>query len=392
MSNAYPPIHRFQQQVENLRKHLADKGLPITHAQALQAVAEQEGLNSWDYLPSEPKRHWLARRLGWGNIWKRSCVQNVDELLFDVNVNWFKLGVAEDVKKPNRSEKPIDLDLSWARRHILFVGPHGKGATTAAEYYAGQQIAAGGGCLILDTAPYDGGPNLLETIALACGRPDFKRYRYDLPEQERSSDAQTLDVRALVTNQHAAYVSLPSDSGSLVAKTLAADLLKKLEEVGRERLNRYGANAPRPFLVMLPQDASLIDEDWKSFLELARGYGMVVFLRLFSLTDLGRFTDDLAQIIQSFGTKLFLQPDSPSSLEAAAQMIALSQEPEKLALARKSLANLGLGEALRPWPDWKREEGHPSARTSAKLVHVRLCMVSKETRQEARERWDKERT
>jgi hypothetical protein len=361
MLETFPPIHPCQAKVEQLRADLLAAGTPLTHAEALQRVAEAEGEKSWSQLRREPPAHWLARLLGWRSGWRCSVVVHVDELLFDLRTDRFRVGLS-----PSQLA-PMEQDLSASRRHVLVVGPNGKGATSALDYYAGQQLAMGGGLLVLGASPNEDSPYLLGQVAEACGRSDFTHYRADLPEADRLPSP-----AALVRGAGAAYVSLPWGRSRAQAQLSAEALIEQLDAVGQSLPRRQGEPRAHPFMVVVPDGGWLLTDAWQSLLQNARSYNIMLVVRLHSLADLQDVSETTVESVLNFGTKLFLQPASPASIETASKVLALSQDPDELAAARSELAALGLGEALLAGAD--------------EPTQVKLCMLVPVTRAQAWER------
>lgn len=84
----------------------------------------------------------------------------------------------------------VSQRLYWSSRHMLLVGLNGKGGGATCDYLAGQQLARGGGLLVLATAPNDSSPDLLEKLAVACGRTDYQFYSPEggIAEASRAPD------------------------------------------------------------------------------------------------------------------------------------------------------------------------------------------------------------
>lgn len=289
--------------------------------------------------------------MGWGTQWRRFSVVHLDELLFDVRTDRLRLGVSLDQRDP------VDVSLGWSRRHILLVGPNGKGATVALEHYMGQHLAMDGGLLVLDTSPNEGTPRLLERVAKVCGRNDFKHYRHDLPEGERLTD-----IDKVVSSSRAAYVTLPLRKKQDAVAHETDLFVEQLEALAQTLRNSLPADKTRPFMLVVPDGGWLLTDAWASLLQNARAYNLTLVIRLHSLADLQGMSASMVDSILNFGTKLFLQPSSPTSLEESAKVLTLSQDPKKLATVRVQLAALGLGEALM-------------AGTTGEPTLLRLCML-----------------
>lgn len=360
MPDTFPPIHPFQPPVERLRDQFAKVGTPKTHAELLNLVATAQGVKSWDQLEHQPKRGWLARKLNWGSHWRRQSVLYRDELLFDLRMNSLCLGVEPEWK--DRSHERVDLDGSWLRRGLLLVGPQGKGSISALEHYEAQQIARGGGLLVLDASPNYDTSEKLRAIATDAGRTDFAHYRHD-----NSAGARLTNVAKLLSSQASAYVSLPWQRHGASVQQEAEGFVRQL--LAHARLGGTLNNRPWPFMVVVPEGGWLLTPAWLPLLHYARSLGILLVLRLHSLDELSHLTPDMTEAVLNLGTQLFLAPNSEAALASVAETLELGQGPKELAATRKRLSELGLGEVLmRQGP--------------ARPKLVRLCMLLSETREE----------
>lgn len=362
MPAPFSPIHPFQPQVERLRAELAKAGTPKTHAELLHLVAITQGVTSWDQLEHQPKQGWLARKLGWGHHWRRQSILHRDELLFDLRMNSLCLGVEPEWK--SYGHERVDLDSTWARRGLLVVGPQGKGCTTALEHYEAQQIAQGGGLLVLDASPnYETGKKL-QAVAEDAGRADFTHYRHDEPDGKRLRN-----VAELLNEGAAAYVNLPWGVHGAPAQREAEAFVHQLLEHARP--GGALSSRSRPFMVVVPEGGWLLTSAWLPLLHYARPLGVMLALRLHSLDELSHLSPDVTEAVLNMGTRLFLAPNSEAALTSAAKALALGQEHKVLAATRKRLSELGLGEALM-----RQGQG------KTKLLRLRLLLS--ETRDESR--------
>src|SRR3990170_3891468 len=64
MSTPPDPKAPFKDQAKRLRTSLADRGIAVTHSDALELVAHQHGARDWNTLAAEPRRDPEPRKLG----------------------------------------------------------------------------------------------------------------------------------------------------------------------------------------------------------------------------------------------------------------------------------------------------------------------------------------
>ena len=324
-------IHRYQQKVEVLKQTYFDAGKSLTHLEALQKVAQEAGASSWDSLEPKCRRTWLNWLFP---QWCREPCIHLDELLFDHRIDELRLGFS---KNP---EKPVDLSIYWAQRHVLIVGPLGWGGGHALEHYAAQHLVNNGGLLVLDSYENSRAPKLLSKIAKAVGRTDFIHHA---PGSQ--NDLSNLDVVSLVNKAGAAFVSMPFCHNRKETKSYKKWLATQLETLCRA--SRGSAQRPPvPFMVIVPEGRLLLTDEGLSLLRTARNHNVILVIQLTSIADLDGFPEYFRQRILNFGTKVFLHPNSRADVTSAAELLVLSQDPKELRHVQDQLASLGLGEAL----------------------------------------------
>jgi len=277
------------------------------------------------------KASWLARLFGHGSLSTGPVL--LDELFQESKLNQFQLG--SETETGHR----IALDLPWSRRHLLLVGPNGKGAAVAQDHLAAQHLVRGGGLLVLDSTPNMHSPRLLTAVADACGRTDFKHYQAD-----RTHPATAIDVGNLVSRAGAAYVTLQPYTSQAEAKRTVETIVNLL--LPAARFTSEAGKPTKPFMVIVPDLGWLLTDAWRPLLECARTYGILLVLRLQNLAELMNVSPPVADSVLNCGTKIFLQPNTPAAVEAAAQLITLSGDSQKVAETRGDLAALSLGQAL----------------------------------------------
>ncbi len=357
MRSAPPPVHLSQPLVEALRATYAAAGASKTHVELLQEVASGQGVGSWDALPERKPSNWLKRKLC-GAGWRRDFVVHLDELLFDLRMNSLCVGMDPDFGPQGRA--PVRISDSWARRGVLLVGPHGKGATGAIEHYACQQVARGAGLLMLSAYANEGTPKLLEKVARATGRTDFRHLRMD----ERSLPA----FQHLPFDSATRYVSLP-----WAKETAPQDALRLIQSLLSSPVKPSDESALAWPLMLVVDSGALLSDAWLPLLDNARSLGVLLVIRLTSLAEVDHLSPNTREALFNLSTQLFLAPNTPEALEASAGLLELGQPEELKAQTRRRLSELGLGDALmRQW------RGRPRP--------VRLCMVMAYSRQEAEAR------
>lgn len=357
-----PPVHTFQPAVEQLREDRLRSGSPVTHAQALQLVAQAQGARTWDQLQQAPRLGWFERRIRGAQSWKRDIVFRRDELLFDLKLNRLCLGL--EALSSGKELAPVEVADTWARRGVLLVGPNGKGAVSTWEHYAAQQIARDAGLLVLDASPNLNSPRLLGRIAEVAGRPGLVHYRHDLENGLRLTD-----VGALFRSKGLAYVSLPWKTRDEAAQQAAFSLVSELAQAAQPVVSPL--SSPWPFMVVVPEGGWLLTPDWLPFLQYSRSLGIMLVLRLHSLDELSFLPSDCVEAALNLGCRLFLEPASEGALTSASRLLARGPGVETESQVRKRLSSLGLGAALL----------HPWDGVRPKLV--RLCMVDEKSRSEA---------
>ena len=337
----YNKIHQLRPAVVALRKRFAAEGVTLSHVELLHLAAQAHGASTWNRVPREARRSRLSK--WWAPGWRRSPIVHIDELLYDINPDSLRIGVAG--KEQTTS---VEIPVSLLVRGTLIVGQNGWGATTVMEHLCAQQLLRKAGLLVLDTSPNEPSARVIGSAAEACGRQDYCYYDHSASGSERLDD-----VASLVEQGAGAYVTLPWGIGSDgEAQAMFERFALQLERVGKERArnrqaaNKSGSPVDWPFMIYVAYDSRLFTKSWHSLIELARVYNFALVVRVHSLNELAELPPAVASALYSLHTKVFYRPNSPASLELAARTLELSQTAEKLHSVSSQLAELGFGDAL----------------------------------------------
>lgn len=220
-------------------QHIQAHGTRPSHAKLMQHVAFRRGAKSWDELLADiEKKGCLQERLPW--LFSPPLLSSVigwDELLYSSPHKGLRLGL-----RPCQTVA-IDLSDSALSRHVLAVGPLDSGVRSFFAHLAAQQVARGGGLLVIDSLPDSWFPLEISKTIEKVGRSDFlgatpanvsggdclkspaEFWHEGLPNKNSSATAGAslqveLDIPALIAAGGCAYVGV--EGGAPTAMSLSS--------------------------------------------------------------------------------------------------------------------------------------------------------------------------
>lgn len=173
-------IDLYKAEAKRLAYHLADvHGVKLKHTSVLAAIAALHGARDWNTLIARDKPGLLKRAAAaLRSPAKQDSVIKIDQLLFQVAPDGLRFGLSAD------STTAVEVPDRLLRQHTLIVGPAGHGARVLLEHLAAQQLARGGGLLVLDTQPDARMPGLLSAAARHARREDLSGWAALHPAHE----------------------------------------------------------------------------------------------------------------------------------------------------------------------------------------------------------------
>lgn len=357
MTTPSPVVHQYQAEVERLCEKAVLSGAALTHADLLRQVARNHHVRSWDSLQQPPVPAGILQAL-FGPKWERKPELTVTALLFDLRMHSLVLGVAPESLRGNHAR--IEAPAYLARRGVLVVGPDGKGATTALEHYAAQQLAKGAGLLVLDASANRYSPTLLEDVAKAAHRADYEHVTLDgYPSHTLPLFEQRIKAKA------AQYVSLDWRASRDERRSVAEDLVQRM--LSCFEVLAHDAKPEWPFMLMVMADGALLTEAWEPLLHHANALGILLVLRLQSLQELDRLPAEMVELVLNLHTQLYLAPSSTGAFGRALDVLAMGQDADSRAMLGQALVGLELGHAMLR-----------NATASGAPEVVRLCLLKSE--------------
>ena len=350
----------FIEQARRLAEHLAASNPSrLKHHEILAAVAAMNGADNWDHLCKKPtderrgfvfgrKKHYAER------------VHTIDELKYAVNFNTLQLGNTFD------DTREVHITNAATLCHALIFASNGYGARTLLEHLMVQQVARGGGLLVVDPLPDPQPVATVRRAALACGRADEF---YEVAIGAEAPADSTLTMTALLDRGALLYAQYPTFKDEL-PHGAAVTLLDEFWE----RFSTQKKRPAVPFMVVVPLARLLLDRKWPGRFAHARALGVSIILQDDSIPLFQRVGAEIAEnVLSNTFTKIFFRQPSADGLDSAARFIdtqvAYSQGRElhpagvhrDWTATREKLVNLTLGEAL--------------VLSGAELTPTRVCMV-----------------
>jgi hypothetical protein len=320
----------YKDQAVRLAERLAQYGISLPPTDILDTVAVMNDQRNWAELRRSEERSLTARL--------RNCVLgepyikhslSLEQLLHRMTPGETQLGVA---REPRRI---LSLEDPWLTRNLLVLAQNGFGATTLLESLAVQQMFKGG-LLFLD--PWQALREFLEKAADFAGR---------------AAAFQVLDLEAPLTAPGAlskdkiSYVSVPLLESGRNTHAQAREFFDHFwkEVAGRiARLERFTT----PFMVVVPEAAALMDEQWQTRYVHARAAGISIITFSQGIPALRRANADVAEIIlENSHTKVFFKQPSAAALATAVECIeATTPLARTTPSVRERLVSLGMGDML----------------------------------------------
>lgn len=351
-------------------QHLEAHGQRPAHHKLLQHAAFRRGAKSWDELLAEhEKKGFLQKRLPW--LFGPPLLNLVigwNELLYHTPQKSLRLGLAA------RNTEAIDLPDNLLRRHILTIAPSGSGWRSFFAHLAVQQVARGGGLLVIDPEADDWFPleigRTLEKVARkecffrtpgAAHEGDvlktllplkFERCVGARPTQDALAK---VDLNTLLQSKACAYFgfewSTDKSKDDAFAQQLANKLVAAITSMLTARIDNATARQDDvPFMVMLPACQGLLAHLNPAVLAQARAMGVVFVMQTAALTELTE-PGALDVALANTATKVFFKPATLESKLKSAELLhqaATAKGTKQMSVAdwESTLGELYMAEAV----------------------------------------------
>ncbi len=328
----------------SLDKEYQARNIRLTNVELYKEYAKREGLADWKDLfryapPSRTARIFGARHQ---DVFENG-VLSVEELAANpLQPYQFYLGVEPtpyippNVPRTKQRIRPEFTYDTFARRHILLVGPHGNGWRTTLESLVIQQVLQGGGLLLLDTLSDPQVPGLA-TAAECAGRNDFV-------EITVGEELRNLCTDTLVGRQRVVHVKVPFGNDDTVHKDMR-QLVERLA-VSAYALREQTRREKAYFMLAIPMVNTLWTPEWRKLLDDARMLGIILVFHLQTFVQLDGLPLDFVDSLLNFDTKIVFNPRSPESLVRAAEYLDPADDHSKPSKMKTQLSQLGLGDAI----------------------------------------------
>lgn len=334
-------LDKLKGEAKRLRAHLSDAhGVNLKHASVLEAVAASHGARNWTALANSAKpRPGLARRLA--NALHPETPQPLTavDAAYDIDPGHLKFGVAADGKAHK-------LNYAAMRRHTLVVGMPGTGAKLLIEDILAQQVALGGGMLVLGIfSTTAAAQQLLQPVCDEVGRSDLSC----VPCAAAPTTKAALDLKEVFARDQCVVVDIPlleGPPGAAAAKVeeYAFQLCTYAFELAGQE-NRADA----PFLIVAPLLPDFTLERWGALLAQARAFNVALVMATPSLAHLEAANPALMEaVLGNTATKVFLKPANDAEREIVKTRLGAPDAGGRYSAAelQEGLATLDTGEAL----------------------------------------------
>ena len=238
---------------------------------------------------------------------------------------------------------PVRLPAPGAARHILLTGANGHGASLAVARTLDNQIASGGGLIVLDVHADDWQKRRLERTAETTGRradlrllgeatPRFTKNGPEVPE---------IDFADVIAQNRIVHVTLPalgkSDTLTAIAKTLLTEIATA---VGQSEPASPGC------LVYLPNASDYLPDDPAPFLEAAQTKNVTVLVRDSYVQAFAEDTPLKEVALRQFWLKLCFREHGKAQAGLVADLLNDSLSQPHASVAPDNVQSLALGEFL----------------------------------------------